>query len=527
MMKLRTTLLVSALVALAACGGSTDSASRNRNSLLATTTIPGAVTSTIAGSTTLPGATTVPSATTTGLPVLVPVPTTTSTTSAPTTTLPKVVAEAVAKTFSDIFSTNKRCADGGMCQIGDVGPGGGIVFNVSETGFETPNVAVVNHFVEMAPINRFSDSSLTRIRCSGSLNNKTNISLDVTNALINSCNLRKLVGPRLSDWYLPGAVDLEPIIEFFRKPVATDREGKLNLGVRATTDSLARMQSTFFLTSIPNKCRDIPVDIFYPANPLLQFSGNACYKPSRPGSDGYALAVRSFGSTIRPCATGGPCKTGDVGPRGGIVFAVAQGPGTATTGKPAAFFEALTQPEFLTVGPWCGPIGESLRNLSSKVGFGQKNSETLKNDQWTGLPCDVLLTDFNQESLGYSGGFVPSVDEMRLLCAATKNLKRLDSIAQRQCGISNENLGQGNPNERFRTSRCPIAVVCKENRTGDSSKRAVTTIWTSSSLNGQPLAVSFNGMPGPQPPYALVGQMFNDSRAVSIPFFAFDAILAK
>jgi hypothetical protein len=187
----------------------------------------------------------------------------------------------------------------------------------------------------------------------------------------------------------------------------------------------------------------------------------------------------------------------------------------------------LTQPEFLTVGPWCGPIGEPLRNLPSKVGFGLKNSQTLENDQWTGLPCDVLLTDFNQESLDYFVGFVPSADEVRLLCAATKNLKRLDSIAQRQCGISNEQLGSASQSQNIRMSRCPIAMVCRENRTGDFSRRAVTTIWTSSSVNGQPISVSFNGTPGPQAPYVLVGQTFNDSRAVSIPFYSFDAILAK
>lgn len=549
-MKLRTSLFVVAVLALVACSGSSDSTSRNRNGLLETTTIPGAVTTTIVGATTLPAAatTTVPAAVTTstvaaigttttvaapqvtastGPAPIIPTPTSTSTTSAPTTTVPKVVAEAVAKTFSEIFPDKKRCADGGMCRIGDTGPGGGIVFNISDTGFVTPDAAIVNHFVEMAPINNFTELSLSRFQCDGGLSNKTTFSLDVTNSLIKNCRLRQVNGPKLSDWSLPSATDLVPIIEFFQNPVEMTSEGKLNMAVRATIDSIVKMKSTFFLTAIPNKCREIPVDIFYPANPTLQFPVDPCYRPSHPGSEGYALAVRSFGPTTRPCAIGGPCKTGDVGPHGGITFPVQQGPGGAPIGKTAQFFEALTQQEFLTIGPWCGPIGQPLRDLSSKVGFGQKNSEILRNDQWTGLPCDVLLTDFDQESFGYSGGFVPSVEEVRLLCNAAKTIKRLDATAQRQCGVSGDKLGLGSPEKNRRMSRCPIAMVCKENIKGEASSRVVSTIWTSSSSNGLPFAVAFNGSAAPQQPYVLVNQLFNDSRAISIQFYAFDAVLAK
>lgn len=533
-MKLRTATVAAALLLLASCGGSSDSASRNRNGLLETTTIadattlPAVVTSSSLAAVVTTTTVASPQVTaSTGPATIVPTPTSTSTTPTSTTTLPKVVAEAVAKTFSEIFPDKKRCADGGMCRIGDTGPGGGIVFNISDTGFVTPDVAIVNHFVEMAPINNFTESSLSRFQCDGGLSNKTTFSLDVTNSLIKNCKLRQVNGPKLSDWSLPSATDLVPIIEFFQNPVKINSDGNLNMATRATIDSMVKMKSTFFLTAIPNKCREIPVDIFYPANPTLQFPVDPCYRPSHPGSEGYALAVRSFGPTTRPCAIGGPCKSGDVGPHGGITFPVQQGPGGAPIGKTAQFFEALTQQEFLTIGPWCGPIGQPLRDLSSKVGFGQKNSEILRNDQWTGLPCDVLLTDFDEESFGFSGGFVPSVEEVRLLCNAAKTIKRLDATAQRQCGVSGDKLGLGNPGKNLRMSRCPIAMVCKENVKGEASTRVVSTIWTSSSSKGLPFAVTFNGSVTPQQPYALVNQIFNDSRAISIQFYAFDAVVAK
>ena len=551
-MKLRASLLSIALIALSACGGSSDSTSRNRNGLLETTTIPGAVTTTIAGATTLPAAatTTVPAAVTTstvaavsttttvaapqvtastGPAPIIPTPTSTSTTSAPTTTLPKVAVEAVAKTFSEIFTDKKSCAQGGMCKVGDIGPGGGFVFNISESGFETPNIAVVNHFVEMAPISNFTSASLTSLSCNGRVASRGSLGVVATKALVDRCSLRKPIGPKLLDWYLPGEEDLYPLVDFFRNTRMLDSNGYSANIVRNLTDSIAKMSSTYFLTSIPNNCKDIPVDIFYPANFKMPFSGNGCYSPSHPDSGGFALAVRSFGPTTRPCATGGPCKTGDVGPHGGFVIQKYPGPGSpGLTFQP--FFEAMTQSESLTVGPWCGRTGGALRNLSTRVGAGASNSETLRNDQWTGLPCDVVLTDFGQDNVRFAEGFVPSVEELSLLCIGVQKIKTLDPLARQQCGISSDFKNYNTDahiDVAINSSHCPIAIVCRENRIGSFSKGKIDSIWTSSSKDGLPYVVTFGGSVKIQAPYLLNGQTFNDSRAVTIRFYAFDAVLAK
>ena len=538
-MKLRTFSLATLLVFIAACGGNSESSSRNRNGLLdSSTTLATATTTSITGST-LPtsptttatltvATTTVPEpqvTTTTGPALIVPTPTSTSTSLVTTTTVPKVIAEAVAKTFSDIFPTTKTCALGGMCKLGDIGPGGGIVFNISEAGFETPDVAIANHFVEMAPIN---SSSLSKMRCNENVGNKALSAPETTKWLVDRCNLRRPSGPRLSGWTLPNAEDVYPLIQFFQDPSFPESKGSPNLSKRAFTDSIAKLTATYFLTSVPNDCRDIPVQIFFPANLSFQIGSSDCIETSTSWNGGIALAVRSFGPTTRSCAVGGPCKPGDVGPHGGIVISPTGFGGGGSAAQTTIFLEAMTVPEFLSVGPWCGPVGEPLRNLPTKPGSGEKNTKALMNDRITGLPCDVTLLGPNQRRMSFVRGFIPSVDELKDLCKVAKGLKRLAPLAQRQCGLSSD-YSQFDKDDyaRVSSSRCPIAIVCKENMKGVSARGTIGTIWTSSTRDGKPFSVKFDGTIVAQDPYILNNQTFNDSRAVTIPFYSFEAVSAR
>ncbi len=539
-MKLRTSFLLAAVLALSACGGSSDTSSRNRNGLLETTTTAGPSTSTIAIATTVPTTTTailesgqtttslVSQATaSTGPPAIIPTPTSPSTTTVPTPIVPAAVQIAAAKSFSEIFSSKNDCAKGGMCRIGDTGPGGGIVFNISEIGFETPDISVVNHFVELTPLITASPTSLSTIRCSASpAKIKSHLSLEITNFLVKNCGLRKPSGPKLSDWYLPGANDLVPIVEFFQNSSAIAADNRESRQFRYYADQLHQMKSTYFFTSIPNSCRDIPVNVFFPANTRMPFISNDCYQTLRfDGAVGFALAVRSFGPTTRNCAIGGPCKTGDLGPHGGIVVhsPLLKPP----VGQSTTFLEALTQPEYINIGPWCGPVGGSLKDLSTSIGMGPTNSQLLKNDMWTGLPCDVVLTGSKREAVGFAKGFVPSLEELKLLCTATTTLKRLEPVAQKQCGI-NLDIGKYiRSSENILSSHCPIGIACQVNIKGESSYSSINSIWTSSSKKGVPYVLRLNGAIANQIPFALINQKYNDSRAFTIPFYSFDAVLAK
>lgn len=509
-MKFRTTLLVSALVALSACGGSSDSASRNRNGLLDATTVPVAAT--------LPSA-----PTTTGLPILVPVPTSSSTTSAPTTTIAQVVVEASAKTFKDAFSRGD-CGRGGMCQISSGeerntrGPKGGWIIGISEAGFSTKDPAVSNHFLEMGPP--------VKVRaCNEAIGPKSTTSQELTRALIDT---RCVNTPALrDDWYIPGDEEIQYVLDFYRDQLATNsrqaqpfREAFYQRFL--TTSTTCGLGTTFFF-------------------PLHDFVTKPVTCPSKKGlsalsRDTWITPVRSFGPTVRACALGGPCKTGDVGPTGGIVI----NSGIAD-GSRYKFFEAMTSPEYLRVGAWCGPFYDSID--ARKPESGLLNTASLFSDGTSGLPCDVVLgadnrTDFSQSLTTMDRSFfVPATWELKLLCTATQTMKRLDSLARRQCGISKDFNRESDLGELRKTSICPISIYCK-NENGEFAKQEIDFVWTSSLVRaGSGRIIKEDGLINAwsfrqsimvsRAMYKVNRLTENTSRGITLPFREFTALVAK
>jgi hypothetical protein len=190
----------------------------------ATTTVPSATTTVPSVTTTVPSVTTtVPSATTT----VAPRTTTTTTTVAPTTT-----------------TAVRTCAAGGDCQVGDSGPGGGIVFYVHASGTFACGAtrASTCKYLEVAP-NTWSGESADPVKLwaigtnqsvdilsitddSVAYNNALGIGLGYKNslAIVAQGNdtttaagaARAYGGGSQSDWYLPTTAELNLLCQWAR-----------------------------------------------------------------------------------------------------------------------------------------------------------------------------------------------------------------------------------------------------------------------------------------------------------------------
>jgi hypothetical protein len=451
------------------------------------------------------------------------------------TTMPKIVVEALAQTMKETFK-NGTCGSGGMCQITreagskSKGPKGGLIIGVSESGFSTANPAVSNHFLEMArpkiidTCNGFSPNSYSPLGLS-----KAFTSVERTKELIATGCVSARDIPE--DWYIPGDEEANYITEFLQRC-------SLSRCTLHGGDLKSYKEEAKYLTT--NNTCGFGSTFFYPSNYYLT-QAPTCFNPialSGLKHQVWVILVRSFGSTVRACAVGGPCKTGDVGPYGGIVLNT----GTVKENK-NRFLEALTSPDFVHAGAWCGDfLWSGAKSGNDKTDYsinGRSNTELLRNDGTSGLPCDVVLSQDGRTSLS-NDFFVPAMKELQLLCSTAKTLKRLDSVAQKQCGWSVDFRGAADRSYL----RCPVSISCN-GVNGSSPGRINDFVWSSTpggpadnrvmSSSSSVVVWSFLSSDlSKKPPYVKISrgsggslEEFNTSVGITIPFREFTAPLAK
>ena len=412
-----------------------------------------------------------------------------------------------------------------MCTISrdpkDKGPKGGAIIGISEAGFATSNPAIANHFLEMGiPKKIVSCNGLTP-STNRILTSNTSTSIDRTKELITSQCIRSI--DFTDDWYIPGDEEMSYVTDYLQdcSPSTCSRFGRANVFKDSekylTSSTVCGLGSTFF----------------YPSHRYLVQAPTCFTERALSGlkHEVWVIPVRSFGSTVRACAVGGPCKTGDIGPYGGIVLQTVN-----KAEKIVKFFEALTPLEFLHFGPWCGDfvrLGRSTNNALS----GRDSTDMMRNDNTSGLPCDAVLNPGNSSMMGKEF-FIPSSEELKLLCTTATTLQRLDGTSRNQCGLSIDLKSLSDPMYQH----CPISMDCSYSRNIPAAR--VDFAWTSTpnepedglikSFRSKIFAWSFGSGLGTRPPYTIstkeiggVKSQFNTSVGITIPFREFTALLAK
>ena len=111
------------------------------------------------------------------------------------------------------FSTSDvvACKDGGLCKVGDIGPGGGTVFYVAPDlliayGMQWRYIEAYTSFRGTVTLCRYPDRE--RVETYGSFGS----GYENTQALVKHCGAPQTLGYRIgnkTDWYIPGFDELE------------------------------------------------------------------------------------------------------------------------------------------------------------------------------------------------------------------------------------------------------------------------------------------------------------------------------
>jgi len=391
------------------------------------------------------------------------------------TTLCVVVSSLLAAPIPSVASPSRTCATGGVCRLGDTGPGGGVVFYVAAQPqwwgqyLEARSTRAAGvPWITTAPAYIGADRAVQRVTATwighGKSNTETLLGIaaaqsDTTSlsAWSNILERTKKRSPNGYDWYVPSKDELDALFNF----VATrgsSLSSSFPIGLRGSpywtsseaSDSFAWYQlfqdGTQFTDAngivrglVGNKNRttsSVHTGSAFPALPMRlalirPFASAGTVLPRRPD----VPVIPRDGRPSSSCAMGTACQVGDIGPAGGVVFYDAGSPqswGRWLEASPAACegsaksWRATVQGKRGTTRlPSLYPVWSSAsrRRIESKLlGMGRVNTQLIMK-QHNGLPAEVLVTT----AAGFAdllscGGkddwFLPSKDELDVLHGA-------------------------------------------------------------------------------------------------------------
>jgi hypothetical protein len=209
-----------------------------------------------------------------------------------------------------------QCAVGGVCRVGDTGPGGGVVFYANESGFACgPTATATCRYLESAPTsgpNAWSDAALpwsqsgidigARGTAIGTGYRNTVVAFAALGGSVSGSAIsasREYRGPNnRDDWYLPSRD------EAYQLYVSRSILGGFAVSGYWTSTEIDRKRAWVQNFNDTGNQREL----------------------SRPDTSIRVRPIRSFNvagapnNVVSPCASGGQCFVGDVGPGGGDVF---------------------------------------------------------------------------------------------------------------------------------------------------------------------------------------------------------------
>lgn len=310
-------------------------------------------------------------------------------------------------------TANPSCSAGGantVCNIGDIGPGGGIVF------YDAGKDEYWGRYLEIAPkscegvklpwrpagnaktvyrdANGQSAAEL-RLLAKGVGMGKVNtrvITLALGAGTYAAKYAEDLNCSGVDDWFLPSKDELD---------LAYNRLAQNRVGGQDTP--IGGFNKGYYWTSTDYNNTTAWTEYFMDGQQfdrVQTLSGNN--KP--PANPFRVRPIRAFGTNnvVLSCAQGGACKLGDIGPGGGKVFYVAPDLLVAN-GKSARYLEAST---FEVATKWSCNNGYKKLGTRTNIGSGAYNTSLMKK----------ACPGFYDEKLNPGGDktdwFIPSRDEL-------------------------------------------------------------------------------------------------------------------
>ena len=312
--------------------------------------------------------------------------------------------------------SNDRCSNGGaatVCNIGDIGPGGGIVF------YDAGKEEYWGRYLEIAPQScegvrypwRPAGNNKTvytpqgdqtaaelRVLAKGIGLGKVNTRI-ITGALGSGKYAAKYAedltcGGR-DDWFLPSKDELD---------TAYNRLAQNRVGSKDTP--IGGFNKGYYWTSSDYNNATAWSQYFMDGQ---QFDRVQTMDGNRTPPNPFRVrAIRAFGtnSVTLTCAEGGTCKIGDIGPGGGKVFYVAPDL-FMVNGKSARYLEASAKN---SQGAWCKIISKCFDSKIIAVsGSGAANTSQILNSEGALSDMRVLI---KQGVNGKLDWYVPSIGEL-------------------------------------------------------------------------------------------------------------------
>ena len=317
-------------------------------------------------------------------------------------------------------TTNEKCSNGGaatVCKVGDIGPGGGIVF------YDAGKEEYWGRYLEIAPkscegeryawrpagnaktiYNDAQGQTAAELRLlakgigMGKVNTRI-ITLALGAGKYAAKYAEDLVCGKRDDWFLPSKDELD---------TAYNRLAQNRVGAKDTP--IGGFNKGYYWTSTDYNDKTAWSQYFMDGQQfdrVQTMDGN-----KTPPTPFRVRAIRAFGTNTvtLTCAQGGSCKIGDTGPGGGKVFYVAPDLLMAN-GKGAPYLEAAPQD---IAGMWCAtPASSSCIETdvasAKEIGKGAVNTKQILAKRGASEDLKSLI------ELGVNGKtdwFVPSLGEL-------------------------------------------------------------------------------------------------------------------
>jgi hypothetical protein len=304
------------------------------------------------------------------------------------------------------------CANGDACKVGDIGPGGGVVFYAAttpqpwgqylEVSQKTLDTRFDTMWCDVVPTEQFPNAdalgngrATTEFYAKPCTRGQLRMATDLAQG-------------GYDDWHLPTLADLK---QLFLVSKQLKIEGQWHYSATA----VAKDKQAIALYMVDGQVK--------PMNPLAGFAGRAIRTFGPKGTAPTTLAPTTVPpTTITPttlapttvpaqnasCATGGKCKIGDVGPGGGIVFFA------ATTPQPwGQYLEAPTK-NIASNQFWCDNLSTDIAGAqATAIGDGKQNTIDMDNACKSG--AGQAAADFTLG--GKDDWYLPSKDELNAMRA--------------------------------------------------------------------------------------------------------------